>query len=189
VWSLTANGKDSVPYLAKKVFLADPKKIIQYIKDLDSESFKERQIAIMAALSSYERWVEGVLGKTLETEPPPSEEVRQRIGKLLKRLEGKETAKSKSKSHRRTAEPAKHEQRHRAENCPTSPAIRALSIVSCSASTAGDWRQQATTKRFIYTNSRGNEAGAKRGRNRTRYRRNESLRDAPPAAEPVSCRP
>jgi WD40 repeat protein len=89
VWTLAAGSKDSVPQLAKKVFLADPKKILQYIKDLDSEKFKEREEA-MAALSSYERWVEGVLRKTLETDPPPSEEVRQRIAKLLKRLEGKD---------------------------------------------------------------------------------------------------
>jgi WD40 repeat protein len=89
VWTLMVNDKDSIQYLTKKVFLADPKKIIQYIKDLDSEKFKEREDA-MAALSSYERWVEGVLRKTLETDPPPSEEVRQRIAKLLKRLEGKD---------------------------------------------------------------------------------------------------
>lgn len=87
LWTLVAGNKSSTPYLSKKVFLADPKKIHKYINDLNSNIFKEREMAT-AALASYERWVEGVLRKTLED--PPSEEVRQRVEKLLQRLVGKD---------------------------------------------------------------------------------------------------
>jgi len=86
LWTLTAGPRDSVAYLSKKVFVADPKKIEQCIRDLDSRNFKERQVAA-ATLASYGRWVEGVLRRALQDRPP--EEVRQRIVVLLERLEGK----------------------------------------------------------------------------------------------------
>jgi WD domain, G-beta repeat len=87
LWTLVAGRNESVPYLTKKVFLTDPVKIQQYIKDLDSKNFKEREQAT-TMLASYERWVEGVLTRTLEN--PPSEEVRQRVKNLLSRLVGKD---------------------------------------------------------------------------------------------------
>src|SRR5207249_4335204 len=74
-------------YLSKKVFLTDPKKIKQYLIDLDSDNFKVREKAY-SALASYERWIEGVLKDTLLN--PPSEEVRQRVELLLKRLKGQD---------------------------------------------------------------------------------------------------
>src|SRR5262249_52338026 len=81
-----AAPKDSVAYLSKKVFVTDPKKIEQCLKDLDSKNFKARELA-SSTLASYGRWVEGVLMKALKDRPP--EEVRQRIVMLLDRLEGK----------------------------------------------------------------------------------------------------
>jgi WD40 repeat protein len=87
LWTMVAGQRDSVKYLSNKVFLADPKKIQQCILDLNSDKFKDRETAT-ATLASYERWVEGVLRKTLEN--PASEEVRQRVEKLLARLVGKD---------------------------------------------------------------------------------------------------
>jgi WD40 repeat protein len=86
LWSLAAAPKDSIGYLSKKVFVADPKKIERCIKDLDSKQIKVRNQA-SATLANYGRWVEGVLMKTLHDRPP--EEVRQRIVLLLDRMEGK----------------------------------------------------------------------------------------------------
>lgn len=86
MWQLAA-VKDHAKYLGNKVFLADPNKIKQYIRDLDSDNFRDREKATKA-LASYERWIEGVLKSTLEN--PPSEEVRQRVEKLLLRLISKD---------------------------------------------------------------------------------------------------
>jgi hypothetical protein len=86
LWTLVAGRPDSVAYLSRRVFVANPKKIEQCLKDLDSRQFKERAQA-MATLAGYGRWVEGLLRKTLKDRPP--EEVRQRIMVLLDRLEGK----------------------------------------------------------------------------------------------------
>ncbi len=86
LWTAVASARDSVAYLSKKVFVADPKKIEQCIKDLDSKKFKERQLA-ESTLAGYGRWVEGTLRSALKDRPP--EEARQRIVLLLERLEGK----------------------------------------------------------------------------------------------------
>ncbi|HYV34340.1 MAG TPA: WD40 repeat domain-containing protein [Gemmataceae bacterium] len=86
MWTM-ASTKDVGNYLSKKVFLTDPKKIKQYIEDLNSNNFKVREKAF-AALASYERWIERVLEDTKKN--PSSEEVRQRVELLLKRLKGKD---------------------------------------------------------------------------------------------------
>jgi hypothetical protein len=86
LWAMVAGRQDSVAYLSRKVFVADPGKIAQCIKDLDSRQYKERAQA-MSTLAGYGRWVEGVLRKTLNDRPP--EEVRQRLVQLLDRMEGK----------------------------------------------------------------------------------------------------
>ena len=88
MWELLAGHKDSVDYLATRVFVADPKKIEQCLKSLNSLSFKDADLA-MATLADYGRWVEGVLRKTLRERPP--EEVRYRVLLLLERLEAKNT--------------------------------------------------------------------------------------------------
>jgi WD40 repeat protein len=86
LWTLVS-AKDGASYLSKKVFLADPQKIEQYIKDLNADTFKLREKAF-AALASYERWIEGPLQDALKQRT--SEEVRQRITLLLQRLVGQE---------------------------------------------------------------------------------------------------
>src|SRR5262249_55857275 len=83
LWTVVP-AKDHVPYFDKKVFRVDPKKIQQYILDLNSDKFKDRENAT-TMLASYGRWIEGVLKTTRDN--PPSEEVRQRVEKLLQRLE------------------------------------------------------------------------------------------------------
>jgi WD40 repeat protein len=82
LWAVVT-AADATEYFKKKVFLADPRKIEQCLKDLNSDKFKDREAAT-ATLASYGRWVEGVLKKTFDN--PPSEEVRQRVEKLLLRL-------------------------------------------------------------------------------------------------------
>src|SRR5262249_30628295 len=86
LWRMVCGGKQSAPYLSKKVFLADPNKILQYIKDLNDNKFAVRQRA-SEALASYGRWIEGVLREA--SKQPPSDEVRRRLQVLLKALEGK----------------------------------------------------------------------------------------------------
>jgi hypothetical protein len=86
LWTM-ASVKDIGGYLAKKVFLTDPKKIKQHLEDLNSNNFKTREKAF-AALASYERWIERVLEEARKN--PPSEEVRQRLELLLKRLHTKD---------------------------------------------------------------------------------------------------
>jgi hypothetical protein len=87
LWALAAGGKVSVPSLAKKVFLTDPKKIAQYIVDLNDNKFSVRERA-SAALGSYGRWIEGVLTEAAKN--PPSDEVRRRVDRLLAALKGKD---------------------------------------------------------------------------------------------------
>jgi WD40 repeat protein len=89
MWSMMA-AKDAADWLekSKKIFLENPEKIKKYMEDLNSDKFKEREAANQA-LANYGRWVEGVLKRALDN--PPSEEVRQRVDKLLGRLEGKDS--------------------------------------------------------------------------------------------------
>jgi WD40 repeat protein len=84
LWKMVS-AVDSPTVLKQKIFLTDPKKIERYLADLNSKVFKVREQA-MVALASYERWIEGVLRKTLEN--PPSEEARQRVELLLNKLSG-----------------------------------------------------------------------------------------------------
>jgi WD40 repeat protein len=87
LWRMVCGGKHSAPYLSKKVFLSDPRKIEQYIKDLNDNKFAVRQRA-SEALGSYGRWIEGVLREAIKS--PPSDEVRRRLQVLLKALDSKE---------------------------------------------------------------------------------------------------
>jgi hypothetical protein len=87
MWEMVGDPKQSAPYLSKKVFLTDPKKVAQYIIDLNDNKFAVREKAT-AALASYGRWIEGVLREASKN--PPSDEVRRRLDRLLKKLEGKE---------------------------------------------------------------------------------------------------
>jgi hypothetical protein len=89
MWQMMA-AEDAADWLekSKKIFLENPQKIKKYMEDLNSDKFKDREAA-NAALANYGRWVEGVLKRALDN--PPSEEVRQRVDKLLGRLEGKES--------------------------------------------------------------------------------------------------
>jgi WD40 repeat protein len=88
LWAMaTAKGAATWLDKSKKIFVEDPSKIKKYVDDLNSDKFKDREAANVA-LANYGRWVEGVLRKVLEN--PPSEEVRQRVERLLARLEGKE---------------------------------------------------------------------------------------------------
>jgi WD40 repeat protein len=82
MWAMVS-ARDNVKYLAKKVFLTDPKKIKKYFEDLDSNNFKIREAAF-SALASYGRWIEKQVRQELEK--PCSEEVRQRLAILLKRF-------------------------------------------------------------------------------------------------------
>ena len=43
LWRMVSGGKDSAPYLSKKVFLADPNKILQFIRDLNDNKFAVRE--------------------------------------------------------------------------------------------------------------------------------------------------
>ena len=82
LWTMVS-VKDNAKYLAKKVFLTDPKKIKKYFEDLDANSFKTREAAF-SALAGYGRWIEKQIRQELAK--PCSEEVRQRLGLLLKRF-------------------------------------------------------------------------------------------------------
>jgi WD40 repeat protein len=84
LWNLV-HAKDSADYLHKKVFLVDPKRVKQYISELDSDTFRVREKAF-STLASYGRWIEDTLKETVKQ--PPSEEVRQRVVLLLQRLQG-----------------------------------------------------------------------------------------------------
>jgi WD40 repeat protein len=86
LWRTVCGARQSVPYFSRKVFLADPNKILQFIKDLNDNKFAVRQRA-SEALGSYGRWIEGVLRDAAKS--PPSDEVRRRLQVLLKALEGK----------------------------------------------------------------------------------------------------
>jgi hypothetical protein len=83
LWTMAAGAKDSVPSLAKKVYLTDPNKVAQFIKDLNDNKFSVRERA-SAALGSYGRWIQGVLEAAGKN--PPSDEVRRRVDRLLTAL-------------------------------------------------------------------------------------------------------
>jgi hypothetical protein len=83
LWSLAAGAKESVPFLGKQVFLVDPARIQQLLKDLNANKYPVREHASME-LGKYGRWIEGVLKEALKR--PESEEVRRRIERLLSQL-------------------------------------------------------------------------------------------------------
>jgi len=89
IWTM-ATARDIAKYLKGKVVLVNPEEIKNHIKNLDHKEFKEREKA-SKALKDLKRWVEGVLTDTLKR--PPSEEVRKRVGLLLKMLEGQDDIK------------------------------------------------------------------------------------------------
>jgi len=84
LWNLAAAAKESVPFLGKQVFLVDPARIQQLLKDLNHNKYPVRENA-SSELGKYGRWIEGVLREALKR--PESEEVRRRIERLLSQLQ------------------------------------------------------------------------------------------------------
>jgi WD40 repeat protein len=84
LWNFVAAGKESVPFLGKQVFLVDPARIQQLLKDLNNNKYPVRENA-SSELGKYGRWIEGVLREALKR--PESEEVRRRIERLLSQLQ------------------------------------------------------------------------------------------------------
>ena len=76
VWTLVAAGKAGADLLSKSVYVTDPKKLDQLIKDLDSARFVVRERA-MVSLEKYGKWIQGRLEKEMEN--PPSLEVERRL--------------------------------------------------------------------------------------------------------------
>src|SRR5262249_50263541 len=83
VWTLVAAGEAAARELKKPVYLLDPKKVEQYIADLDSNKFAVREKA-RKELELMGKWIEGPLRNALKE--PPSIEVRRRVELLLKKL-------------------------------------------------------------------------------------------------------
>jgi hypothetical protein len=79
-----AGGDAAVKELRKRVYLQDPKKVEQYISDLDSNKFAVRETATKE-LERMGKWIEGPLRSALKD--PPSIEVRRRVELLLKKIE------------------------------------------------------------------------------------------------------
>jgi WD40 repeat protein len=86
LWTFVAGAQDAVPLLEKqkRVFLVDPERIQQLVRDLNDNRFSVRERA-HGELAKYGRWIEGVL-ETVRSKPS-SEEVRRRVEKLLSLLQ------------------------------------------------------------------------------------------------------
>ena len=87
VWKLSTGARESVPFLAGKLFYVDGKQIDKMFANLDNDSFTVRSKA-MEELSSYcvkyGMWMRGRLEEAVKN--PPSEEVRYRAERLLDKL-------------------------------------------------------------------------------------------------------
>jgi len=83
IWDLVAAPTDSIPFLAKSVFLVDRQKLDKLIRDLDSAMYLVREKASVE-LANYGRWIEPTLEE--RAKEPGSEEMRRRIGRLLEKL-------------------------------------------------------------------------------------------------------
>lgn len=81
-WMLVACA-DSVPFLAKQLYLVDPARIKKLFEDLDHSKFQIRDKA-SAELERYGRWVEGGLRDIVAN--PPGPEGRRRAERLLEKL-------------------------------------------------------------------------------------------------------
>jgi WD40 repeat protein len=92
LWNLTAAPGQAVPWLKdrlKPVATADPHHVARLIADLDSERFLVRDKA-MGELEKLGESAHGLLQKAVEGRP--SLETRQRLAKLLDKLDGLVTA-------------------------------------------------------------------------------------------------
>jgi WD40 repeat protein len=87
VWTLSAMPKESVDFLKERLLpqQPDPARLKRLLAALDDDDFDEREKA-QKELESLGFLVHAALRKTLET--TPSAEVRLRISRLLRRLEG-----------------------------------------------------------------------------------------------------
>ncbi len=82
-WRLIAGANDAIPFMSRKAYLLDPEVVRQLFKDLNSESYTVRTVA-MKKLQEYGRWMEGRLQTSLDS--PPSLEAKRRSEQLLKAL-------------------------------------------------------------------------------------------------------
>jgi WD40 repeat protein len=91
IWALVAAGPDAVPFLEEKLkpLAVEAAQIDKLIKDLDSNKFVVRQRAV-AALEELSELAEAALKKALESNPPL--EVRQRLDKLVTKIEKERNA-------------------------------------------------------------------------------------------------
>ncbi|HZZ82745.1 MAG TPA: WD40 repeat domain-containing protein, partial [Gemmataceae bacterium] len=86
VRKLAAGAKDAIPFLSKEIKPAaaiDPKKIDQWIMDLDSSNFQKRTRAA-AELEKIGELARPALKKVLDSEPSP--EMRRRVEPMLDKL-------------------------------------------------------------------------------------------------------
>jgi WD40 repeat protein len=83
VWRLIAAAPEALPVLARKAYLLDPERVRQLFKDLNSENYAVRAVA-MKRLHEYGRWMEGRLQASLKS--PPSLEAKRRSEQLLKEM-------------------------------------------------------------------------------------------------------
>lgn len=86
VRTLAAGAKDSIPFLAGRLKPApavDPKKIEQWVADLDSSSFPKRTQAAQE-IAKLGELAKPALKKVLDAEPSP--EMRRRVEPLLEKL-------------------------------------------------------------------------------------------------------
>ncbi len=83
MWRAIASPKQTVPELAKKIYLVDPDNVRKLFKELDSGNFTIRNTA-MAKLINYGRWMEGRYDEALID--PPSLEYKRRVEVLKDKL-------------------------------------------------------------------------------------------------------
>ena len=83
MWRGAAGAKQSIPLLAKKLYLIDPERVKKLFKDLDSGHFPTRNSA-MTELAGYGRWMEGRYDEAMRN--PPSLEYKRRVDSLKQKL-------------------------------------------------------------------------------------------------------
>jgi WD40 repeat protein len=114
LWNFVSGGKDAVDYIEKNIPMLDRKKIEQWIKDLDDDSFNVRNVADVE-LRKLGRLVEARLKS--EVTKNTSVEVTRRIRGLLDKLPGGLTGEQINLRYRRVMTALEQD---------ASPAARAL---------------------------------------------------------------
>ena len=83
MWEAIASSKQTIPQMAKKLYLLEPEVVKKLFRDLDSTNYPTR-IAAMNKLESYGRWMEGRYDAAMASSP--SVEYKRRVEILKEKV-------------------------------------------------------------------------------------------------------